>query len=125
MKRKLLTSLLLCSYLFGGSYDNGIEFYKKAEYKKAIESFLIASNNDDNRAMLVMGIIYANGDGVKRDQNRSLEWFLKSANNGNIYAFNKLGNIYASGVTVKQDYKKAFKWFHKSALTGDNKAAII
>jgi len=125
MIKKLFVSSAITIQLFAGSYDNGISFYKKAQYQKAIESFEIASNNNDNRAMLAIGIIYANGDGVKRDQNRSLEWFLKSANNGNIYAFNKLGNIYASGVTVKQDYKKAFKWFHKSALTGDNKAAII
>ena len=101
MKNKLLASLILCSYLFAGSYENGIEYYKKAQYKKAMDSFLIATNNNDNKAMLVLGIMYSNGDGVSRDLNKSFEWFEKSANAGNFHAYSKLGNIYAS----KRDFK--------------------
>ncbi len=119
MTKKLFISAILSTYLFAGSYDNGIEFYKDGKYKKAIDSFLISTNNDDNRAMLVMGIIYANGDGVQRDSEKSFKWFEKSAKGGNIHAFNKLGNIYAS----KEDFENAFKWFEKAALNGDSQAA--
>ncbi len=119
MISKLFISAVLCTYLFAGSYDNGINYYKQAKYKQAMESFQIASDNDDNRAMLVMGIMYANGDGVKKDQIKSNKWFEKAANAGNLHAFSKLGNIYAS----KKDFKNAFKWFEKAALKGDNKAA--
>jgi len=119
MKNKLLASLILCTYLFAGSYENGIEHYKKGQYKKAKESFLIATNNNDNKAMLVLGIIYANGDGVSKDLNKSFKWFEKSANAGNTHAYSKLGNIYAS----KKDFENAFIWFEKAALKGDAKAA--
>ncbi len=119
MLTKLFIPIILCTYLFAGSYDNGIYFYKQGKYKKAMESFLIASENTDNRAMLVIGIMYANGDGVKKDQKESFEWFEKSANAGNEHAWIKLGNIYAS----KEDYKKAFKWFQKAANVGNIKAA--
>ncbi len=119
MTKKLFISAIISINLFAGSYDNGIEFYKDGKYKKAINSFLISTNNDDNRAMLVMGIIYANGDGVKKDQVKSTQWFEKAANAGNFHAYSKLGNIYAS----KKDFKNAFKWFEKAALNGDSEAA--
>ena len=119
MIKKLFAALVLCSYLFAGSYDNGIGFYKQGKYKKAYDSFSIASNNDDNRAMLVIGIMYANGDGVEKDSKKSVEWFEKAANAGNIHAYNKLGTIYAS----KEDFKQAFKWFSKAAQKDDAKAA--
>ena len=119
MLKKIFIFSILCTYLFAGSYDNGIESYKQSKYKKAMESFLIASNNDDNRAMLVIGIMYANGDGVQKDKEKSFEWFKKAANTGNLHAFNKLGNIYAT----EEDYAKAFKWFKKAADVGDSKAA--
>ncbi len=119
MINKLFISAILCTYLFAGSYDNGINSYKQGKYKKAMDSFLIASNNNDNQAMLVIGIMYANGDGVKKDQNKSFNWFTKAANAGNFHAYLKLGNLYAS----KEDFKNAFKWFEKAALKGDNKAA--
>ncbi|MEA2019130.1 MAG: tetratricopeptide repeat protein [Campylobacterota bacterium] len=118
-KNKFILSLLIASSLYAGSYDNGINAYKKGSYKKAMDSFIIASNNDDNRAMLVIGIMYANGDGITKDPAKSLEWFTKAANANNSHAFSKLGNIYAS----KEDYKNAVKWFKKAALKGDNKAA--
>jgi len=119
MIKKLFLLTVVSTYLLAGSYDNGIKLYKQTKYKKAMESFIIASNNNDNKAMLVIGIMYANGDGVKRDQTKSIVWFEKAANGGNIHAFSKLGNIYAA----KEDYKNAFKWFEKSALKGDNKSA--
>ena len=119
MLQKLFISIMLCVCLFASSYENGIEFYKKGLYGKAIDSFLIATNNNDNKAMLAMGIIYANGDGVKKDKELSKQWFKKAANAGNAHAMSKLGNIYAS----KEEYKKAFKWFKKAADVGDAKAA--
>ena len=119
MVKKIIISTILSSYLFAGSYDNGIESYKKSEYKKALESFKIASNNNDNRAMLAIGIIYANGDGVRWDPVKSFDWFKKAANAGNKYAYIKLGNLFAS----QKNYEKAFQWFLKSANAGNDKAS--
>ena len=118
-KNKFMLSLLMASALFAGSYDNGIDSYKQGKYKKAMDSFLIASNNDDNRAMLVIGIMYANGDGVTKNQEIAIKWYKKAALLENIYAYDKLGNLYAA----KEDYKNAAQWFKKAALKGDNKAA--
>jgi len=119
MIKRIFVSSAITIQLFAGSYDNGIGFYKKAQYKKAIESFEIASNNNDNRAMLAIGIIYANGDGVKWDPIKSFDWFKKAANAGNKHAYLKLGNLFAS----QENYKKAYPWFLKSANTGNSEAA--
>jgi TPR repeat protein len=119
LKKKLSLIVLFCSFLLANSYDNGIAFYKKGLYKKAMDSFIISSNGQNNQAMFAIGVMYANGDGVKKDKNKSKYWFKKSALNGNINACNKLGNIYA----LKKDYKKSFKWFEKSAKKGDSQAS--
>ncbi len=119
MKKRFVLPFLITSCLFAGSYDNGIDSYKHGKFKKAMDSFQIASNNDDNRAMLVIGIMYANGDGVAKDQIKYAKWITKAANAGNEHAWTKLGNLYAS----KEDYKNAYKWFLKAANKGDVKAA--
>ena len=111
MKKKFLLSVLLVSNIFAGSYDNGIEFYKKGQYKKALESFKIASNNDDNRAMFAIGIMYSNGDGVRWDNMVAFDWYKKAGIAGNENAFLKLGNLFAA----QEDYRKAIKWFLKAA----------
>ena len=117
--RNFILTVLFTSYLFAGSYDNGIDLYKKAQYKKAMDSFLMAVKKDNNKAMLAIGIMYANGDGVKKDQTKSIKWFKKAAEKGNLYALDKLGNYYAS----KNDFKNAFKWFEQAAKKDDSKAA--
>jgi TPR repeat protein len=119
LKYKLFIFIILYSCLFARNYEDGIKYYKKTQYKKAKQSFLLASNNNDNKAMLALGIMYANGDGVKKDGKKSLDWFIKSANAGNIHAYLKLGNIYAS----KKYFEKAFKWFEKAAMLGNAKAS--
>jgi TPR repeat protein len=116
---KIIYSLLIVSFLYAGNYENGIEFYKKAQYKDAMDKFMIAAKNNNNKAMLAIAIMYINGDGVKKDQDEALKWFEKAANAKNSYAYIKLGNIYAA----KEDYKNAFKWFEKAANNGDIKAA--
>ena len=119
MNRKIVLSAFFATYVFAGSYDNGIKFYQQAKYKKAIESFKYASNKNDGRAMLAMGVIYANGDGVAKDENKSFEWFTKAADAKNENAWIKLGNIYATN----KDYDNAFKYFEKAANAGNSKAS--
>ena len=119
MGKKFVSFILFCTILYASSYDNGIKYYKKKQYKKAQESFKIAVNNKDDRAMLALGIMYNNGDGVKKDLDIAINWYEKAAKLGNMYANEKLGNIYAS----KQDYKKAANFFEKAANGGDATSA--
>jgi len=116
--KKSLSILLITSYLFAGSYENGIEFYKKAQYKKAFESFKIATNNLDSKAMLALSTMYANGDGVDKNLEKSIFWLKRSADLNNMIACYRLGEYYAS----KENFKDAFKWFEKAALDGNSKA---
>jgi TPR repeat protein len=115
MYKKIIIFLLFCTILYGNSYENGLEYYKKGQYKEARQSFEIAVENLDNKAMLALGIMYHNGDGVKKDLNIAISWYEKAAKLGNMYAYEKLGNIYA----MKQDYKKAAGFFKKAANDGN------
>ncbi|MEA1914565.1 MAG: tetratricopeptide repeat protein [Campylobacterota bacterium] len=117
MKKSVLL-LLIASYLFAGSYENGIEYYKKTQFKQALESFTIASNNNDDKAMLALSVMHANGDGVTKDSAKSIQWLKKSANLENEIACYRLGEYYAKD----EKFEDAFKWFKIAADKGNNKA---
>mmetsp|Transcript_7908 Transcript_7908/g.14602 ORF Transcript_7908/g.14602 Transcript_7908/m.14602 type:complete len:179 (+) Transcript_7908:388-924(+) len=74
------------------------------------------------------GVMYENGDGVKRDFEKAVELFKQAADQGHAGAQFKLGNVgvqlylgvmYAKGEGAEQDFKEAVKWFRQAANQGD------
>ncbi len=94
------------------TYDDGKivkQDYKKAAYYynliKDINSY--ASNN--------LGILYENGNGVKKDLDLAFKCYTTSSNIGNSYADYNLGRFYEDGLEpVKKDIKKAIFYYQKA-----------
>ena len=123
MNKNILIALSLSTLACACEYEDGLKYYQQSQYTKAKECFEQISNtksSQSSKAMLAIGVMYNNGDGVNRDINKSIKWFEKSALKGNMQASNKLGNYYAS----KEKYKQSFKWFEKSALKGNSEASF-
>ena len=57
-----------------------------------------------------LGVLYANGSGVKRDYREAAKWYRLSAAQGTMLAQYQLGILYASGRGVKQDLVRAYMW---------------
>jgi TPR repeat protein len=85
-----------------------------------------ASDGDDE-AQLILGLMYLDGEGVKKNINEALKWLTKSAEKGNVNAQLLLGKLYFDGVgvNVKKKDAKAFEWFCKAAEQGDVNAQLI
>lgn len=66
-----------------------------------------------------LGLRYAQGDGIKLDEQEAVRWFLKAAQHGNVAAQSKLGSIYYSGRGVPKDYTQAYFWMVVARLSGD------
>jgi TPR repeat protein len=63
--------------------------------------------------------MYANGEGVAKDEGKAVEWFKKAADQGNVDAQNNLGVMYYTGEGVPKDIAKAREWFRKAAAQGN------
>ena len=70
-----------------------------------------------------LGWMYANGQGVPRDDKTAVKWFRLAAKQGDTDAQNNLGVMYDKGQGVLQDYVRAHIWFNIAASMGNNKNA--
>ena len=78
-----------------------------------------AAQSGDPEAQEQLGIMYSNGEGVPKDQEKAALWFTKAAKQGRILAQWRIGSMYYSGVGVHRDYRKAVDWLTKAAEKGD------
>ena len=72
-----------------------------------------------------LGIMYANGRGVKQDFGEARKWFQQASDHGEVKAQHNLGALYATGRGVPQSYAEAAKWYGLAARRGDQAAGSI
>jgi|GEM_PF-106206 len=67
-----------------------------------------------------IGLLYANGQGVDKNETKAVQWFAKAAELENVNAQFELGGMYAWGCgdSVKKNATEAAKWFGKAAKQG-------
>src|SRR5262245_33829843 len=69
----------------------------------------------DTIAQSFVGLCYAYGRGITKDEKTAVTWFLKAAKQGNASAQYHLGKCYAYGTGVPKDEKAAVTWLQKAA----------
>ncbi|KAJ3097225.1 hypothetical protein HDU97_005069 [Phlyctochytrium planicorne] len=100
--------------LLGLKYLRGTEDIEK-NVQEAVRLFRSSAQNDNAHAQFNLGLLYYNGEGVKRSDAEAYKWFKKSAFQGHADAQNKLGHCYEHGYGVRKDANKAFDWYMMSA----------
>lgn len=83
------------------------------------------AENGDPAAENSLGLRYAQGDGVKLNEQEAVHWFTKAAEHGNVAAQSKLGSIYFSGRGVRQDLTQAYFWMVVARLSGDEASKTL
>src|SRR5262249_45948476 len=73
------------------------------------------ASGDDIQAQCVLGVAYARGSSVPRDDVQAIKWLSTAAVRGISWVQNLLGSLYRRGRNVPQDYPEAVKWFHAAA----------
>jgi len=76
----------------------------------------------DAEAQLLMGLRYAEGDGVIQNDKEATRWFALAARQGSAEAQYHYGQALLHGRGVAQDYQAAFSWIEKPARRGYAKA---
>ena len=92
----------------------------QAEEKIAPETkaLIETAEKGDAGAQFNLGVRYANGQGVAKDEVEAVKWYRKAADQGDADAQSNLGWMYDNGQGVAKDEVEAVKWYRKAADQG-------
>jgi TPR repeat protein len=95
------------------------------DYAAALEALLPAARSGNAEAEELIGVMYASGLGVERDDIRAFEWYLRASMKGHPGAQSGVGWYYEVGRGMPApDLVRAYMWYVLSAIGGDPDAAI-
>ena len=84
----------------------------------------MAAEQGNSDAQFNLGLIYANGRGVPKDDAEVVKWYRLAAEQGHADAQNSLGVAYANGAGVLKDEAEAIKWFRLASSNGNDFARL-
>ena len=108
-----------------GSLEDGMAAYAQGNYSMALKSWQPHAEHGHAEAQNNLGVIYANGQGVPRDDAEAVKWWRKAGEQGNAMAQFNLGVSYKTGWGVPQDYVSAHMWLNLAAAAGYETASKI
>ena len=92
---------------------------------EAMQELRPAARSGNADAEELIGVMYAMGLGVERDDRRAFEWYLRAAMKGHAGAQSGIGWYYETGRGLPApDLVRAYTWYVLSAIGGDPDAAI-
>lgn len=125
---KYLATIMLCGGLCLQSaladVEKGRQLMEQSRFKEAMVEFLPAAQAGNADAEELIGVMYAMGLGVERDDRRAFEWYLRASMKGHPGAQSGVGWYYEVGRGVGVDLVRAYMWYVLSAIGGDPDAAI-
>jgi localization factor PodJL len=80
------------------------------------------ARSGDVKAALVLGLKYADGDGIAPSDADAVLWLTKAAEAGEPVGQYRLGTLFEKGRGVTTDAKQAARWYSESAKNGNRKA---
>jgi TPR repeat protein len=88
----------------------GREAFKNKDYAKAFREWKAAADAGQAEAQFDLGVLYAQGLGVRRDITEAARWYRQAAEQGNAEAEFALGQMYSLGWGVPRDEADAMRW---------------
>ena len=120
----LAIALLFCTPAIA-EIEAARDLMDKGNFKKAMVELLPAARSGNADAEELIGVMYAMGLGVKRDDRRAFEWYMRSSLKGHPGAQSGVGWYYEVGRGMEApDLVRAYTWYVLSAIGGDPDAAI-
>jgi TPR repeat protein len=90
-----------------------------ARVSEAVACFRLAAGQGDANGSYNLGMAYARGLGMPRDDARAFACFRSAAEKGHPEAINSMGWFFREGRVFSKDLELAAKWFEKSASYGN------
>jgi TPR repeat protein len=89
-----------------------------------VQWFRKAAEQGHAMAQFNLGVMYANGEGVPKDDAEAVKWFRKAAEQGDAKAQFNLGVMYAEGRGVPRNDVAAYAWMNLAAAGGHKEAKV-
>jgi TPR repeat protein len=89
----------------------GLAAFKNKNYLLAFREWKVSAEAGQPEAEFDLGVLYAQGMGVRRDLTEASKWYRKAAEQGNAAAEFALGQLYSLGWGVPRDEADAIRWF--------------
>ena len=98
--------------------------YKRGDYGAAHRGFLRHAERGNAKAQYKLGVMYAKGEGVPRDDAGAVRWFRRAAGQRDAEAQAVLGAMYEQGRGVQQSIAEAVRWYRRAAGRGYDEAKL-
>lgn len=118
-------ALLLATSVSANNLRDARRLMKAGQFEEAMAAFrpLAAAGNADAEELI--GVMYAMGLGVERDDERAFDWYLRASLKGHPGAQSGIGWYYETGRgVVGVDLVRAYAWYVLAAIGGDPDAAV-
>ena len=123
--RKAMMLLLFFATPVWADIEEARDLMEAGQFKEAREALWPAARSGNADAEELIGVMYALGLGVPRDDVRAFEWYLRSSMKGHPGAQSGVGWYYEIGRGMPApDLVRAYMWYTLSAIGGDPDAAI-
>jgi TonB family protein len=96
--------------------ESGIDAYNGGDYAMAMHELKPLAEHRDAEAQLHVAMMYANGQGVLRDDIVAVVWYTNAALGGNSDAQIALGDMYVAGKGVPVDTSIGAYWHWRAAI---------
>ena len=114
------TALVVVGAISAGSYAYFGPSPAPMSPKELAQDVKADAEQGDAVAQFNLGLMYAKGIGLAKDEAEAARWYRKAADQGDADAQNSLGVMYGQGLGgLAKDEAEAARWFRKAADQGD------
>lgn len=112
--------LALSTPVFAADLEDARDLMEAGDFPEAMAQFRVLARSGNADAEELIGVMYALGLGVERDDERAFDWYLRASLKGHPGAQSGLGWYYEVGRGIPEpDLVRAYLWYALSAIGGD------
>lgn len=117
----ILAALLsFSSPVFAADLEVARDLMEANAFTAAMDQFRVLARSGNADAEELIGVMYALGLGVEKDDERAFEWYLRASMKGHPGAQSGVGWYYETGRGLPApDLVRAYLWYALSAIGGD------
>jgi TPR repeat protein len=118
--RKLAIALFLLASPVMAEMETARDLMEQGKFEQARDMLEVFARSGNAEAEELIGVMYALGLGVERDDARAFDWYLRASLKGHAGAQSGLGWYYELGRGLPApDLVRAYLWYALSAIGGD------